>query len=86
MPEAAALLKTLEAASPKRNPHTVAMLHLQLGHAEQALQWLETACQERTPQMAFFQFQQRGAQFNLVRKDARFDRLTQCGQAGVAPQ
>ena len=86
MPEAAALLETLEAASPKRNPHTVAMLHLQLGHADQALLWLETACRERTPQMAFFQFQQRGAQFNLVRNDPRFERLTRCGQAGESPQ
>src|SRR4030095_5630227 len=83
--DAAALLKTLEANGPKRNPHTVAMLHLRLGNTEQALRWLEVACEERTPQMAFFQFQQRGLQFDPVRNDPRFDRIAKCSERNVLP-
>jgi tetratricopeptide (TPR) repeat protein len=80
--EAEALLEPLEALTSHRNAYDIAMFHLALGNADKALRWFSTACEERTPQMAFFQNAQRGRQFDAVRNDARFTGILGCVRAG----
>jgi len=78
--EVSALLKLLEAEPPRRNPYTVAMLHLKLGDREAGLRWLGIACEERTPQIAFLRWQIRVPAFNSIRDDARFNQIVRCGE------
>jgi len=78
--EVSALLKLLEAEPPRRNPYTVAMLHLKLGDREAGLRWLGIACEERTPQIAFLRWQIRVPAFNSIRDDARFNQVVRCGE------
>jgi TolB-like protein/DNA-binding winged helix-turn-helix (wHTH) protein/Tfp pilus assembly protein PilF len=75
--DAGALLDTLE-RSTQRNPYSLAATRLKLGHADKALRLLLTACEERSPDMAFFQFVQKNRQFDLIRNDARFVELLKC--------
>lgn len=80
---AEALLQPLEENRSHRNPYEIALVHLDMGDIDRALRWLLVACEERTPQMAFFQFVQGGKQFDPLRTDARFKELLRCRESGV---
>jgi tetratricopeptide (TPR) repeat protein len=51
--EADAVLQRLE-QSTQRNAYEIAMLRMSMGQIGEAVTWFLTACEERTPQMAFF--------------------------------
>jgi TolB-like protein/DNA-binding winged helix-turn-helix (wHTH) protein/Tfp pilus assembly protein PilF len=77
--EAEALVQQLE-QSPRRNAYELAMIRLDMGHADRAVSWLLTACEERTPQMAFFQFDRDRPTFEPLRRDARFNDILRCAE------
>jgi len=79
--KARALLESLEKGRSHRNAYELAMTDLVLGDTDNALRWLQSACDERTPQMAFFRFVQRGQQFDPLRGDPRFGKLLRCSGA-----
>jgi TolB-like protein/DNA-binding winged helix-turn-helix (wHTH) protein/Tfp pilus assembly protein PilF len=72
------LIDELETRSIQRNPYEIAMLYLDMGQADKALLWLERACDERTPSMAFLRIAQTGRRFAIVRSHQRFARILQC--------
>jgi TolB-like protein/tetratricopeptide (TPR) repeat protein len=72
------LIADLEARPVRRNAYDIAMLHLEMGNATKALQWLERACADRTPAMGFLRVAQRGRRFDIVRNDPRFVDILDC--------
>jgi len=79
--QAEALVKQLE-ASPRRNAYELAMIRLDMGDSDRAVDWLLNACGERTPQMAFFQFVQGRKTFDAIRADPRFAKTSRCWENG----
>ena len=79
--EAALIVKELDRRPAQRNPYELARMHLLLKRNESALFWLEQACAERTPSMAFFQLAHTGRSFDPIRKHSRFLQVLRC--AGV---
>ena len=79
--DAELLVDELDRRPIQRNPFELARLHLLLNRADRALFWLERACEERAPSMAFLRYIYSAAGFNPVRKDPRFDAVLRC--AGV---
>jgi hypothetical protein len=61
----------LEAES-RAEPFHVAMVHIGLGHHDQAIDWLEKAFAERNSHMLYIK---QGAQFDPLRGDPRFKSL-----------
>ncbi len=49
-----------------------------MGRTEQAIEWFVIACEERTPQMAFFQFVNERKFFEPVRRHHRYDEIVRC--------
>jgi TolB-like protein/DNA-binding winged helix-turn-helix (wHTH) protein/Flp pilus assembly protein TadD len=80
--EAEALVQQLEQSS-QRNAYELAMIRLNMGNTDQAMRWLLRACEERTPQMAFFQFVQDRKYLDPLRRDARFNDILRCLEADV---
>jgi TolB-like protein/DNA-binding winged helix-turn-helix (wHTH) protein/Flp pilus assembly protein TadD len=78
--EADELLQQLE-FSEQRNAYEIAMLRMNMGQIDQAIRWFVTACEERTPQMAFFQFVHGRKSFDLLRRGDRFGDILRCLQA-----
>ena len=76
--EAKAILDSLEKGRSHRNAYEVATTNLVLGDTDSALRWFQAACDERTPQMAFFRFVERNRQFDPLRSDPRFEELLRC--------
>ncbi len=54
------------------------MLRMNMGRTEQAIEWFVIACEERTPQMAFFQFVNERKFFEPVRRHHRYDEIVRC--------
>jgi TolB-like protein/DNA-binding winged helix-turn-helix (wHTH) protein/Flp pilus assembly protein TadD len=79
--DAELLVDELDRRPIQRNPFELARLHLLLNRADRALFWLERACEERAPSMAFLRYIYSAAGFNSVRQDPRFDAVLRC--AGV---
>jgi TolB-like protein/DNA-binding winged helix-turn-helix (wHTH) protein/Tfp pilus assembly protein PilF len=79
--EAALIVKELDRRPAQRNPYELARMHLLLKRNESALFWLEQACAERTPAMAFFQLAHTSRGFDPIRKHPRFLQVLRC--AGV---
>jgi TolB-like protein/DNA-binding winged helix-turn-helix (wHTH) protein/tetratricopeptide (TPR) repeat protein len=75
---ARALLAELGARSVQRNPYDIAMVYLDMNDTEAALSWLERACEERAPGMAFLPVVQHGRRFSSLRSHARFAKILQC--------
>jgi TolB-like protein/DNA-binding winged helix-turn-helix (wHTH) protein/Tfp pilus assembly protein PilF len=80
--EANALLRQLE-HSEQRSAYEIAVLRLTMGDIDEATQWFVTACEERTPQMAFFHFAQERQPFEPVRRHARFGEIVRCLDASA---
>ena len=78
--KATTLLTELGARSTQRNAYDMAVLYLDMNDVDQGLFWLERACEERAPGMAFLGIAQKGRRFSTVRKDPRFDRILQCAE------
>ena len=76
--KAKALLAELGARSVQRNPYDIAMVYLDMNDAEAALSWLERACEERAPGMAFLTTAGKARRFSIVRDHPRFQRILQC--------
>jgi len=76
--KARALLAELGARSVQRNPYDIAMVYLDMNDTEAALLWLERACEERAPGMAFLTNAKDGRRFSNVRNRPRFTRILQC--------
>ena len=76
--ESEALLQDLESSAFHGDAYGIAETHLRLGDTDQALRWFLTACQDRTPRMAFFQSIQGGSAFDPIRRDTRFNELLRC--------
>jgi serine/threonine-protein kinase len=72
--EARRILEDLHALAKKRYvlPYGFALIHIGLGENEEALEWLERACQDRNGMMAFLQVEPR---FDPLRDDPRFQDL-----------
>jgi TolB-like protein/DNA-binding winged helix-turn-helix (wHTH) protein/Tfp pilus assembly protein PilF len=78
--KATLLLEELGARSIQRNPFDIATVYLDMNQAERALFWLERACEERAPGMAFLDIAQQGRRFSTVRNNPRFVRILQCAE------
>ena len=79
--EAALIVDELNRRPAQRNPYELARMHLLLKRNEGALFWLEQACAERTPSMAFFQLAHTSRGFDPIRNHPRFLQVLRC--AGV---
>ena len=49
-----------------------------MGEEDRALDWLTTACQERTPQMGFLRYVESGNQWDSIRDEPRFKEILRC--------
>ncbi len=80
-----AVLRPFERPNARINPYDLGMLHLGWGNRDKALQWLQTACDARAPQMAFFHVAQQNQTFDRIRDDDRFAKIVECASTGLKP-
>ncbi len=76
--KAAPLIAELERHTTQRNAYDIAGLYLNMRQREPALRWLQRACEDRMPAMAFLKRAQAGRQFDIVRSDPRFQQILRC--------
>jgi tetratricopeptide (TPR) repeat protein len=78
--KAAPLIAELERQTTQRNAYDIAGLYLIMRQPEPALRWLQRACEDRMPAMAFLKRAQAGGQFDIVRSLPRFQEILRCTQ------
>jgi TolB-like protein/DNA-binding winged helix-turn-helix (wHTH) protein/cytochrome c-type biogenesis protein CcmH/NrfG len=84
--EAELIVDELDRRPLQRNPFELARLQLLLKRTERSVYWLERACDERAPSMAFFGYISSAAGFDPIRKHPRFSRIQQCAATSPAPE
>jgi TolB-like protein/DNA-binding winged helix-turn-helix (wHTH) protein/cytochrome c-type biogenesis protein CcmH/NrfG len=84
--DAALIVDELDRRPIQRNPFELARLQLLLKRTERSLYWLERACNERAPSMAFFSYISSAAGFDSIRKQPRFTSIQECAATSAAPQ
>lgn len=83
--EAELVVDELDRRPVQRNPFELARLQLLLKRAERSIYWLERACDERAPSMAFFGYISSAAGFDPIRKHPRFKGIEQCATVSAPP-
>ena len=81
--DAAAVLESYEQPGARRNAYDLGFFYMSIKQYDNALRWLQTACEDRAPAVAFLHLMLETAQFDPIRKDPRFATLVACATTGL---